>query len=92
MFLFPVKKMQAMLADAEPGFEFSRIDGKKRYKAEVTKDGTKKYSIHILKKAVNDKWYWFYDTYVLDPDTKDYVKDYSGKYPYSFTSKKSKVE
>ena len=40
MFLFPVKKMQAMLKDAEPGFVFTRVDGKKRYKAEVEKDGT----------------------------------------------------
>ena len=87
MFLFTVKKMQAMLADAEPGFEFVKVDGKKRYKAEVTKDGIKKYSIHTAKKAVNDKMYWFYDIYVLDPDTNDYTKDHSGKYPYSFTKK-----
>lgn len=87
MFLFPTKKMQAMLKDAEPGFVFTKVDGKKRYKAEVEKDGTKKYSIHVLKTAVNNKQYWFYDTYVLDPDTNDYVKDYSGKYPYSFTNR-----
>ena len=54
---------------------------------EVEKDGTKKYSIHILKTAINNKQYWFYDTYVLDPDTNDYVKDYSGRYPYSFTNR-----
>lgn len=55
MFLFPAKKMQAMLKDAEPGFVFTKVDDKKRYKAEVEKDGTKKYSIHILKTAVNNK-------------------------------------
>lgn len=84
MFLFPVKKMQLMLEAAEPGFKFVKRVRKKRYTAEYTKDGVKKYTIHTLKKAVNDKWYWFYDIYVLDPDTMDYTKNHSGKYPFEF--------
>ena len=85
LFLFPAKKMQMMLDTAYLGFKFVHKTRKKRYTAEYTKDGIKKYTIHTLKKAVNNKWYWFYDTYVLDPKTNDYVKDYSGRYPSTFT-------
>ena len=88
LFLFPIKKIRLMLDEAEIGFKFVRRTRKKRYTAEYTKDGIKKYTIHTLKKAVNNKWYWFYDTYVLDPETNDYVKDYSGRYPFDFAIKK----
>ena len=87
LFLFPAKKMQMMLDTAYLGFKFVHKTRKKRYTAEYTKDGIKKYTIHTLKKAVNNKWYWFYDTYVLDPKTNDYVKDSSGRYPFTFTMK-----